>query len=744
MLVRAWCVVALAASAALAQTWTELGPAPISGFGGATGRVSAIACSPTNGNRWYVTGADGGVWRTSDSGLTWAALTDHMPTTAMGALALDPTDENVIYAGSGEANFANHSRYGLGIFRSADGGASWEVRGSGVFSGRCISRIIVHPTTPATLYAGVTRAGGFPSPAAAKGHPGAGGPVGVFRSNDAGLTWVQLAGGVPALDATDLAMDPSAPGTLYAAIGHIFGSASNGIYKTTDGGTTWSRLAGGLPTSDVGRIGIAVAPSNGQRLYAYIAEAADSAGGGASTRGAYRSDDGGANWVSLPIGSTQSTYGWYFTTVTVQPTNPDTVFFGALGIRRSTNAGASFTSVDPPHPDVHAFAWDAGGRLISGDDGGIHLTSNLGAAWASRNTGLGITQLYAGLSTHPTNAFIMFAGLQDNGTNRRTSASLLWTHVLGGDGGWTQVDQANPLRVFAESQGTGLLSRSTDGGVSFSGLGTGITGRNCFLPPFLIDPTNSNRMLYATERVWVSTTGGSAWAPLSADLTGGGTAAIRSLAIAPSDPLYVYAATNDGRVLVSTNGGSVFTLILSGNPGWPRVTREVFVDPDDARTVYLAGAGFGATQVRRSRDAGTAWEPLDAGLPDVPVNTLAVDTRYPRPRIYAGTDAGLLVSRDEGGSWSPYGTGLPNAAVIDLQIEPARGRLVAGTQGRGAWLAPVFCPADLDMDGFVSGDDFEFFVLAFEGGSPEADFDADGFLTGDDFAAFVTAFERGC
>lgn len=714
---------AVAASAA-AQTWQDLGPSPLSGFGGTAGRIAAIAASRTNANRFYVGGADGGVWRTTDGGSTWTPLTDQQATTATGALAIDPTNESIIYAGTGEANFANHSRYGVGLLKSIDGGDTWMLLAQNTFAGRCFSRIVINPQNTQVLYAAITRAGGFPELSAAKGHPGAGGARGVFRSTDGGQTWSQLAGGLPALDATDLAMDPTNAQVLYAAIGRIFGDAANGVYKSTDGGNSWARLAGGLPTSGNGRISIAVAPSNPQRLYALISNPSDSAGNGASLRNGYRSDNGGTSWVTINPSVDQSSYGWYLSVVAVHPTSPDTVVMAGLSIARSTNAGSSWSTISAPHPDNHALAFDASNNLLCGDDGGVHKSTNLGSSWASLNTGLATVQIYPGLSLHPANLNTLLGGMQDNGVNLRTAATRSWSSVLGGDGGWTQIDPTNGQRMFGENQGTGSLYRSTNGGSSFNFAGNGLDGRNCFEPPFLIDPANSQRMLYGTERVNVSTDGGLNWSPLSPDLTGGGSAAIRALAISPVDSSYVYAATNDGRVLSSSNSGSTFTLRLTGNAGWPRVTRELTADPVEPQTVYLAGATFGVPHVRRSRDNGATWETLDGNLPDIPVNVISVDGRGPAPAIFVGTDAGLYRSVNDGATWRKYLSGLPNAQVNDARVDTAHNRIVVGTMGRGAWSAPlVQCYADFDDDSLVTVNDFIAFINAFAAGSPRANCD---------------------
>lgn len=736
-------LVACAAARLATADLIELGPAPISPAAD-SGRIAAIVCSPTDANRYFVGGADAGVWRTTDGGLSWTPLTDHMPTTAIGALALDPTDENVIYAGTGEANFANHSRYGLGIYKSIDGGDTWTHLAESTFAGRCISRLVISPSNPQRIYAAVTTAGGFPALAAAKGHPQRNGPLGIFESLDGGQSWQQLAGGLPAISATDLAMDPADPAVLYAAIGHIFGSPSNGIYKSTDSGASWTRLAGGLPTANLGRISVSIAPSNPQRIYALLTRTADASGGGASTLGAWRSDNAGETWTPLTaLGNIQASYGWYLSLITVHPTSPDTVFMGGLDLLRSTNAGGAFSFVTPTHVDMHEAAWDAAGRLIVTDDGGVHRSTNLGSSWTAINSGLGSVQFYAGVSTHPTNELIVFGGTQDNGSCRRSTASRVWTQVFGGDGGWTQLDQANPARVFVEFQGTGNLYRSTNGGSGFSLSNSGIVAsdRNCFLPPYLIDPTNSNRMLYATQRIYQSTNGGINWTPISGDITTG-SGAIRSLAMAPSNVNVIWAATNDGNVSVSTNGGAVFSTRLSGIPGWPRVTREIFIDPSDANTMYLATASFGTTQLRRTRDLGLTFDPLDGALPDTPVNTVAVDVRFSLPVIYVGTDAGLLRSTDDGATWGRFGGALPNACVVDLRLEPARDRLIIATQGRGAWQIRGLIPGDVDGDGSVGLDDLALLLSDFGCATAgcEADVNGDGIVDISDLAVLLANF----
>ncbi len=677
------------ATPAAAADWVEMGPAPITS-GPYTGRTSAVVASPSDPDKYYVAGADGGVWRTTDGGQTWEPLMDDMPSVAIGALALDPDDEDILYAGTGEANYANHSIYGLGLYKSTDGGDFWTHLGEDTFGGRTFARLEVSPTNPQVLYAAIGHAGGFPARVAGKGHPGTDGPVGVFKSEDGGQTWSHLTDGLPAKAATDLVLDPTDGDVVYAAIGHIFGDPDNGIYRSKNG-NKFERITDGLPNTTYGRISLGIAPSDPDRLYTMITRPSDANGGGASTLGIYRTDDGGGLWTPCAGASIQATYGWYLSTIIVAPDNPDTAFFGGLSMVRTTNAGQSFLTKTPPHVDLHGFAFDASGRLLSANDGGLHRSANLGDSWQAINDGLGVIQFYAGLSTHPIVRHFVLGGTQDNGTNRREEDGLRWSQRQGGDGGYTAINPLRPNFVWAEFQGTGNLFRSDNTGQNFSGRSSGINGgdRNCFLPPYAYDPQTPNRLLYCTHRVYESLNNGDSWTAISGDLTGGGSASIRALAIAPSDSRTVYAATNDGRVLVSKDSGRTWDLKLQDIPNWPRVTRDLAVDPLDHRVAYLGVGWYGVDQVYETQDRGDTWQPIDGDLPDIPVNTVAVrrdgDARY----LYAGTDNGVWVSDNGGLNWTLLGEGLPNSPVFDLIVDGVHARLIAATQGRGAWYHPL-------------------------------------------------------
>jgi MYXO-CTERM domain-containing protein len=686
---------ALGAGSARAE-WIELGPAPLGGTNGNGGRVTAIAAHPTDNNLFYIGAATGGVWKNQNG--MWTPLTDRMPFAAIGGLAIDPNNGNTLYAGTGEPNSCYHCFYGVGIYKSTDAGATWTQIAANTFGGRAFSRIVVSPMNGQVLYASIMVTGDAVG-VGAKGHPLAKGPVGVFRSADGGATWAALAGGLPAVDASDVAMAPDDPNTLYAAIAGHNANPANGVYKSTNGGDTWTKLSGGLPPSP-GRIGLAVAPSNAMRIYALIAQPDDATGSGSATLGIYTSSNGGTSWTATPgVANFMGDQGVYDNVAIVDPRNPDIAFFGGVNIRKTANGGMTITDVTATHVDNHAFAFTAGGDLLVGEDGGLNRsTGGTGMNWARMDQGLGINQLYAGVSTHPMDAEFVLGGFQDNGSNLR-SAGGTWRSVLGADGGPTAIIQSAPNIQFATIYDATSLYRSTNGGQSFPRSAGGIVAgdRTAFYHVTVPNPADPQVVFTVTHRVYKSTNQGASWTPLSADLTGGGANAIRALAIAQTGQI-LWAATTDNRIMMSQDGGQNFTKMLDVPGGWQRVTRELAVAPWDDKVAYVAVQRFGTDQVRMTMDLGATWTAMDGNLPDIPANAVDAAVVQGQRMVFVGTDGGVFYTCNDGVKWVRLGQALPNTVVVDVRYDSAFKRIVASTMGRGVWSIEEPAPATCDSD----------------------------------------------
>jgi photosystem II stability/assembly factor-like uncharacterized protein len=708
-------------------SWTPIGPAPIvnslpisgsiAGNPPLTGRITGIATDPTDPNTIYLAAAGGGVWKTTDGGQMWTPLTDDITAAGvpagvvdfMGAIAVAPSNPQVIYAGTGEASNSLDSYYGEGLLKSTDGGNTWTLLGNQFFNRRAISKIVVDPNDPNTVYVAV----------AAYATNGLAGDTGVWKSTDGGNTWTDTTAGISSTDPyEDLVIDPADPNTLFTTIG-VFGEPTSGIYKTTDGGNTW-KLAGNAPSgSTVGRTALAIAPSNPNTIYAAIADP--------NTFGLSKmlvSTDGGNTWNAT--GSMPPNYlggqGWYDTTLIVDPTDSQVVFAGGsfgsydpnLGfieqVEETTNGGNSWTDItvdangNGVHPDHHAMAFDAAGNLIDGNDGGIWRLNNTltSPTWQSLNTNLQITQ-FTGIALDPGNPNLVLGGSQDNGTEKFTG-SAQWTLVQIGDGGFVQIDPTNPntmYHTFYRAPGsTSFIERSDDGGVTWTDISNGISSgdNSAFYPPYVMDPENPDRLVLGTDNIYETTNQGGSWKLIatvgSNGWNPGAGNVVTSLAIAPTNSNTIYATTGSGfpgvgtaDVWVTFNDGGTWTKI--DIPGAGDSFGQVQVDPNNNMIAYVVrdsfNNGVNTGHVFKTTNGGQTWTDITGNLPDMPTDSIAIDDRQGFEALYVGTDAGVYASTNGGQTWSKFRAGLPNAQVRQLVLDTQDNILAAATHGRGAW-----------------------------------------------------------
>jgi photosystem II stability/assembly factor-like uncharacterized protein len=675
--------------------WTPLGPAPIlngnnPGGSADTGRIDAVLADPAHAAHLFIAAAGGGIWETTDGGTTWAPRTDNQQTLIMGSLAYAPSDPSIVYAGTGDADAVGP---GAGVLKSVDGGETWTLLASRLFTNAAISRIVVDPTNANVVYAAVNNSsGGFT------------GPYGVWKSTDGGNTWTVLTTHVfaqPVENIWDLALDPSSPQTLYAAMGS-FDPTTNGIYKSTNGGKTWAP-AGNFPHVATASIRVAIAPSSTQTLYAASAT---------SPPALYKSTDGGQTWTKLSnVPDYLTPQGGYDSTLAVDPSNPDVIYAGGTSDGGGPNLiesrdggttwgditfGADFTG---PHTDVHAMTFDASGRLLVGNDGGLWRLDNPNPGaiqWTDLNGNLNITQFYS-VALDPTSANRAYGGSQDNGTEV-FSDSLSWQGSGGADTQHVEVNPNDTATLYTQDyEGSQVVFQGVLGSSPFASQDS---------MTVTMDPSNGNRVLLGTNHALSETTNeGTSWQTIGMPGVAGwptGDDAV-AIAIAPSAPSTIYVATFFNKLLVTTNDGTTWQ--QAADPPGLSLVHKLVVDPGNPQVVYAAVEQSLSGVVFRSTDGGHHWASISSNLPRAPGYPLTFDPQLPAETLvldstnqvlYVGNTIGVYASSDGGGTWSRFGAGLPNAEVKDLKLDSHLGILAAATYGRGMWeIQMVVSPATI-------------------------------------------------
>ncbi|MFI5706718.1 hypothetical protein [Kribbella sp. NPDC051620] len=727
--------------------WTGLGPDPIVQvtrstpiFTAMSGRIGALAIRPSNG-QFILGGAQGGIWLYDQASGAWATKTDDLPSLAIGALAVAPSNDAIVYAGTGEGALSGDSYFGNGVLKSTDGGQHWAHVSGDFFQGVSTSALVVDPRNASHLYAAILRGRGGARRTTPPDHS----RYGVWESTDGGTSWQILKVAKSASNgATDLEIDPRNPNVLYSS---FWGDA---IYKSTDAGRHWAPIMTGLPAVDYAAtatrfsLGISHPAGHGTVLYAGFNWSDQPAR-------VFKSTNEGASWSITAPGTGDDTVEDYCAeqcsydnVVVADPVNPDIVYaagqfnyaIGSGGIFRSDDGGQTWKNLGwDQHPDFHAIAYDPahpehvligsdGGVWYSGDRGGRpNATDPLSAVtWQNLNgtvdpdtaavthrTGLQLGQ-FTSIANTPTVPGRVWGGTQDNGTDRKSTASASWFDVASGDGGQVLVDPTDANYVFGTYFGISPY-RYTDGGATFFSnqfirSGIDLTDRADFYAPWVQNQRKTNQLmlgtyrLYRTDNAKAPSAGDVRWKPISPDLTSGCTGeapnggrgcVLSAVGMGGGDAAYTGA--EDGYVYVSPDAQ------VSDTPSWTRVDKgqlpkrpvtQFAVDRSNYRIAYGSFAGFNSAtpahpgHVFKTTNGGQDWTDISNNLPDSPVNSIILDPSY-ADTLYAGTDVGPFVSHDGGRHWAPLGSGIPEVAIWQLDLDPSHRVLAAGTHGRGAF-----------------------------------------------------------
>lgn len=659
----------------MAGNWTYIGPNNVPSNGGA-GRVNCIRFDPNNTNIVYAGTPAGGLWKSTNGGSGWTMWnTDALGSLGVSDVAIDPTNSQVIYLGSGDGDASD--TYGLGVLKSTDGGLTWNTTGLNwaVTQGRTVRRLLIDPTNTQIIHAATSN--------------------GIYRSTDGGTTFTQ----VSTAAARDMEFKPGDPTVIYA-------STSATVYRSTNSGQSYVSI---YSVSGSGRLALAVTPANSNYLYVLSANSSSSA-----FQGLYRSTDGGATFSqrsSTPNilgyandGSDASGQGWYDLCIAASPTNAEEIVIGGINIWRSTNGGTSWniiahwTGSGAPyvHADVHDVIYLNGTTIYSGNDGGVFRTQNSGASWSDLSSGLHIGQSYR-IGQSANNSTWLLTGRQDNGTDRLNGTT--WSRVIGGDGMECFVDRTNNNIMYGELY-NGDFRRSTNGGGSWSTIQSGLSGSAAWVTPWQQDPVSAATLWAGYSQVFKSTNQGNSWTQMG---TVSGTGTFRAIKVAPSNNQVIYASRTTS-IFKSIDGGGTWTAITSGLPVSSASITYIEVNPTDPNHVWVTFSGYSsANKVFVSTNGGSTWTNYSTGLPNLPVNCIVYENGSANGTLYVGTDVGVYYRDNTMSSWANFSTGLPNVIVNELEIMYPAGKIRAATYGRGIWESPLYSPVGVsEMDDCIT------------------------------------------
>jgi photosystem II stability/assembly factor-like uncharacterized protein len=695
----------------------EIGPALVSG------RISDLAVNPGNPAQYFVAVSSGGVWKTDDSGTTWTPVFDDEGSYSIGCVTLDPNNPLTVWVGTGENNSQRSVAYGDGVYKSTDGGKSWNR--VGLETSEHIGKIVVDPRDSNVVY--VAAQGPLWAP---------GGERGLYKTTDGGATWEPILEISENTGVNDVVFDPRNPDRLLAAAyqrrRHVWtlinGGPESALYASNDAGQTWNKIETGLPTVELGRVGLAVSPANPDVVYA-IVEAQGEEGG------TFRSTDFGVTWEKR--GDYMSGSGQYYNELIADPKDVNRVYSMDTWMQVSEDGGKTWAEVGETwkHVDNHALWIDPEdtNHLLSGCDGGVYESWSRGATWEFK-ANLPVTQFYKGTPDNDFPFYNVYGGTQDNATLggpvRTTSIHGItnddWYVTVFGDGFKTQIDPENPDIVYSQYQYGGLARYDKRSGELIDIQPQPAPGEDPLRwnwdSALIISPHSHTRLYFAAQRLFRSDDRGDTWKPVSPDLTRGldrnelevmgkvwsvdavaknnSTSFYGNIVALSESPLQeglIYAGTDDGLVQVTENGGESWTRIDTF-PGVPEMSyvNRLEASVHDADTVFAAfnnhKQGDFKPYLLKSTDRGKNWRTITGDLPERGSTYAVVQDHVKADLLFAGTEFGLFFTVDGGSKWVQLGGGIPVIAVRDLEIQRRENDLVVTTFGRGFFILDDYTP----------------------------------------------------
>jgi hypothetical protein len=651
--------------------WTYIGNNSVPGGGGGAGRINAIRPQPGSSSIFYGCAPAGGLWKTTDSGVSWSVLnTDYLDAIGTTDVVIDPSNNNIIYLATGDGDAGD--TYSIGILKSTDGGATWSSTGLNwnVTQGRLINRLLIHPTNSNILLAATS--------------------LGIYKSTNAGVSWVLTNAG----SYKDMEFKPGDPTVVYAA--------GTSFIKSTDSGDNFTTITSGLPVSNVGRLSIAVSAANAATVYVLAAKNSDS-----GFLGIYKSTNSGTGFTSMATspnllgwnanGGDAGGQGWYDLAIECSGTDANTLWVGGVNIWKSTNGGATWTcnahwtgsgGLPYVHADVHCLTWiPSNNSLYVGCDGGVFRTTDNGTSYSDVSSNLQISQQYR-LGIAQLNGNKILTGWQDNGSNLKNGTAH--SQVLGGDGMECIIARTNDAIMYGEIY-YGAIYKSTNNGGTFNPIvnsgGTGVNADGAWVTPYALGATD-NDLYVGKSTIYKSSNAGTSFTAMGTF----GTGVVNAFAVAPSNVNVIYASK--GSALYKTTNANTFSAI-SGLPNL--YITSIAVSSIDENKVWVTFSGYTAgTKVYYSGNGGTSWTNISGSLPNIPSNTMVFQNTG-NDALYIGTDVGVYYKDNSLADWIPYMNGLPNVVVDELEIHSATNTITAATFGRGTWRAPLYSQPNLDL-----------------------------------------------